>query len=116
MVCNFADFISLTEYVEKAGAVMVPEHWTKEIAAMMPKISLNLPTVNKTSRIDHIMDKKNPIFVGLSDGTKLFFTHDEFRRIHGKPEKGKDLIVTMQRLPDDYSDLPSVITKCMVKN
>lgn len=114
METNFGDFLSLSEYVQKAGVIMVPEHWTKEIAAMMPKINLGLPTVQKKARIEHIMDKKNPIYIGLADGTKLFFTHDEFRRIEGKPERGKNMIVVMQRRDDDHSDIPSIVTKCMI--
>ncbi len=113
---NFADFLSLSEYVERAGAVMVPENWTKEISAKMPKLDLGLPTVDKTARIDHVMDKKNPIFVGLSDGTKLFFTHGEFRRIEGgEPQVGKNMVVTMQRHHADKSHYPSVVTKCAIK-
>ncbi len=83
---------------------------------MMPHSDLDLPTVQKTAKITQILDKKNPIYIGLSDGTKLFFTHDEFRRIVGKPERNKDMIVIMQRRPDDMSDFPSVVTKCMIKN
>lgn len=115
---KFSDYISLVEYVEKAGAVLLPEslHWTKQIAMLMPKITLDLPTVQKTAKIMHVMDKKNPIYVGLSDGTQLFFTHDEFRRIEGKPERGKDMIVVMQRHNDDHGKMPSIITKCMVKS
>ena len=114
MGSNFADFISLNEYVEKHGAIMVSEHWTKDIASMLPKIDLDLPTVHKTARIEHILDKKNPIYIGLSDGTKLFLTHDEYRRIEGKPERGKNMIVVFQRRDDDQSDYPSIITKCMM--
>lgn len=115
---EFSDFLSLVEYVEKAGGLMLPEHfhWTKEISALMPRIELDLPTIQKVAKIMHVMDKKNPIYVGLSDGTQLFFTHDEFRRIHGKPERGKDMVVVMQRHDNDHSKLPSVVTKCMVKD
>lgn len=115
MESNFADFLSLSEYVEKAGAVLVYENWHKAIAAMLPKIDLGLPTVSKTARIEHIMDKKNPIYIGLSDGTKLFLSHDEFRRIEGTPERGKNMIVVMQRRDDDQSKLPSLVTKCIVQ-
>jgi hypothetical protein len=44
----------------------------------------------------------------------LFFTPDEFRRIDGKPEIGKTLLVSMQRLQNDFSDLPSKIISCKV--
>jgi hypothetical protein len=75
---------------------------------------IGLPSVQKTSRIEHVMDKKNPIYIGLSDGTKLYFTLDEFRRIEGKPSRGKNMTVIMQRRLDDHSNSPSIITKCIV--
>lgn len=116
MNTNFKNFLELTDLVQKHGAVSFPEHfaWAKEISKQLPAINLDLPTVEKRARIDVIMDKKNPIYVQLSDGSKLFFSIDEFRRIEGKPEQGKTLIVTMQRLSHDNSELPSQITKCRV--
>jgi hypothetical protein len=116
MVNDFRNYLALSEYVATHGAVLVPESfaWAKEIAKMLPSINLNMPTVEKKARIDLIIDKKNPIYVQLSDGSKLFFTFDEFRRIEGKPERGRTMIVTMQRLSNDRSDLPSQITKCQV--
>lgn len=75
---------------------------------------VGLPTVQKTARIEHIMDKKNPIYISLSDGTKLYFTFDEFRRIEGKPVRGKNMTIIMQRRLDDHTALPSMITKCIV--
>jgi hypothetical protein len=115
---KFSDFISLVECVERCGGILLPEnfHWTKEISALMPKIELDIPTVKKVAKIMHVMDKKNPIYIGLSDGTQLFFTHDEFKRIHGTPTRGKEMIVVLQRHGNDHSKLPSVISQCMVKN
>lgn len=117
MEANFSNFLDLQEYVEKNGAILIPENWdwAKKISMLMPKPELDLPVVHKTARISHLLDKKNPIYIGLSDGTKLFFTHDEFKRIEGKPERGKDLIVVMQRRPEDTTELPSMISKCIVK-
>lgn len=106
---KFSDFLKLVEAVERYGAIMVSEG----VFDLLPNIGL--PTVNKIAKIDHIMDKKNPIYIGLSDGTKLYLTYDEYRRIEGNPERGKNMIVVMQRRPDDYTNFPSIITKCMVK-
>ena len=106
---NFSKFLKIIEAVSKHGAILVSEQ-----GILLPDIGL--PTISKTSRIDHIMDKKNPIYIGLSDGTKLFLTYDEFKRIEGKPEKGKNMIVIMQRHEKDQSDFPSIITKCIVQS
>jgi hypothetical protein len=113
---NFKDYIELVEYVETHGAILVPENfaWAKAIGTKLPDIDLGLPKVEKRAKIDILMDKKNPIYMQLSDGSKLFFTFDEFKRIDGKPERGKTMVVTMQRLGHDSSDLPSQIVKCQV--
>lgn len=114
MTNNFRSFLSLTEAVEKYGVVAEDWEWAKEIGRLLPSLELDLPTVEKTSKIEMILDKKNPILVQLCDGTKLFFTLDEFRRIEGKPEKGKIMVVSMQRCPRDKSDTPSQIKKCKI--
>jgi hypothetical protein len=107
---KFSDFIKIAEAVEKHGAIIISE---SSLFDLLPNI--DLPTVRKTARIEQIMDKKNPIYIGLSDGTKLFMTYDEFRRIEGKPERGKNMIVVMQRHNHDSSNYPSLITKCIIE-
>lgn len=116
MNSNFRNFIDLVDYVEQHGAILLPEHfhWAKEISKSLPGLHLDLPTLEKRARIDLIMDKKNPIYVQLSDGSKLFFTLDEFKRINGKPERGKTMVVQMQRLGHDSTEYPSQITRCDV--
>lgn len=116
MTTDFKNFLAVTEYVSAYGAVFVPENfaWAKEFAKQLPSIDLGLPTIERRAKIDLIMDKKNPIYVQLADGSKLFFTIDEFRRIEGKPERGKTMVVIMQRQPLDRSDLPSQIMKCQI--
>lgn len=116
MNTNFKNFLELSNLVQRHGAVLFPEHfaWAKELSKQLPALNLDLPTIEKHAKIDVIMDKKNPIYVQLSDGSKLFFSIDEFKRIEGKPERGKTLIVTMQRMSHDNSELPSQITKCRV--
>lgn len=113
---NFKNYINLLDSVEKYGAVLLPENfaWANSIAKLLPSLQLELPSIEKKGRIEIVMDKKNPIFIQLSDNSKLFFSHDEFKRIEGKPEKGKFLVVKMQRLGNDNSELPSQIIKCKV--
>lgn len=78
--------------------------------------SLNaiLPNVVKTSQIKILERNKNPIFLMLADGTKLFLTWDEFKRIPGpEPTVGKTLTVVFQRNPDDKSETPSKINSIL---
>lgn len=104
------------ECLDHSGAIYIPEgfDWAKAIGKLLPNLSLDLPSVKKQAKIDLVLDKKNPIYVQLSDGSKLFFTHNEFRKIKGKPERGKTMIFVMQRLAHDTSDLPSQISQCEV--
>lgn len=113
---NFKNYIDLIECINKHGAILIPENfaWAKPIANSLPQHQLELPSIEKRGRIELIMDKKNPIYVQLSDNSKLFFSNDEYKRIEGKPEKGKTMIVTLQRLGNDTSKLPSQIVKCQV--
>jgi len=114
MQSNFKTFLYLIEYVEKAGAIFIPESWIGDIAALLPKLDLGLPTVRRTGKIEVLLDKQNPIYVQLSDGSKMFFTYDEFRRIKGKPQRGKNMVVVLQRRSDDSSKSPSQIVSCEV--
>lgn len=116
MNTNFDKFIVFRDYLEAQGSVYIPEafDWAKDIAKTLPQMAFDLPSVKKQAKIDLVLDRKNPIYVQLQDGSKLFFTHDEFRRIKGKPERGKTMIFVMQRLPNDSSSLPSQISQCEV--
>lgn len=116
MSSNFKNFLTFSEYVSQHGAILVPEafDWAKDISKLLPGLGLDLPVIEKKAKIEMVLDKKNPIYVQLSDGSKMFFTWDEFKRIDGKPERGKTMVVTMQRLPEDRSELPSQIMKCRV--
>ena len=80
------------------------------------KIPNEIPTIKKESKILSVQKNQNPILVQLQDGTRLFFTLDEYRRISGGvPEPGKTMVVVMQRNPKDNSPHPSKIIKCEVK-
>jgi len=112
----FKTYVKITELTEINGGIVVDENfdWAKDIGKMLPHVELDLPLIQKQSKIYYIVDKKNPIHIQLSDGSKLFFTPDEFKRINGKPEIGKTLLVSMQRLQNDFSGLPSKIVSCKV--
>ena len=71
---------------------------------------LQVPQIKKTSRIEVLDKKKNPIYIRLQDGTQLFFTWDEFKRIKGKsPERGDIMSVVFQRHPGNKSQETSQI-------
>lgn len=111
---QFSNFLDLTQKLEKEGCICIEENfsWVKDI--VLPSIDLGLPVVSKTSKISIFSDKTNPIYIQLSDGSKLFFTYDEFKRIQGKPKVGKVMQINMQRLGQDSSLHPSKITLCKV--
>ncbi len=69
-----------------------------------------LPSVSKASQIRMIERNKNPIYILLADGTQLYLSWDEFKRIRGKePEPGRKLTVVFQRNEGDRSKSPSQI-------
>lgn len=113
---NFKDYLCLSESIEQYGIIYIPESfsWANDIAKLLPNLQLDLPQIQKKATIDMVMDKKNPIYVQLSDGSQLFFSFDEFRKIKEQPQRGKTMILTMQRLPNDTSEVPSKITHCQV--
>jgi hypothetical protein len=111
---QFKKYIEFQEMIEKQGNLYVPENfdWVKDF--ILPQTDLELPSIERKSTIMTVMDKVNPIYIQLKDGSKLFFTYDEFKRISGVPVIGKTLIWKMQRLPQDISIYPSKITMCKV--
>jgi hypothetical protein len=113
---NFKNYIDLIEHIQKNGSLYLPENfsWVNNIKKMLPNLAIDLPIIQKKSKIEIIDNKKNPIYIQLSDGSKIFLTYEEYKRIKGKPEIGKTMIVTMQRHHKDSSNLPSQITRCEV--
>lgn len=80
----------------------------------LSSIDAVLPNTTKTAKIQLIEKNKNPIVILLSDGTKLYLTWDEFKRIPGPvPTVGKSLTVVFQRLPNDNSKEPSQINSIL---
>lgn len=73
------------------------------------KDHINIPRVTRTGKIKLIQLTRNPIYVELSDGTKAYFTYDEWNRIHGNPRPGKIMTIVYQRHPLDKSGETSKI-------
>jgi hypothetical protein len=110
---NFKQFMKLMEYANVGGGALLPTSWTGSSAPdtmsmggrplSLPGNDLGLPSVQRSGRIDILIKDKNPIYVQLSDGSKLFFSLDEFKRIKGFPEVGRNMTVIFQRAPSDLS-------------
>ena len=76
----------------------------------LPSTDLMLPSVLKTSEIINMQEKKNPISIKLKDGTQLYLSWDQFKKIKGRtPQRGRIMSVTFQRRPDDLTDSLSKI-------
>ena len=79
----------------------------------LPSLDMQLPQMTRSGRIRLIDKNKNPIFILLSDGTKLYLTWDQFKRIDGdEPAIGKLMQVTFQRHTNSGEDENSKITQC----
>lgn len=78
---------------------------TQTLGTNLPGIDLIIPNTTRKSEIIYIQKNKNPIFVLMKDGTKLYFTWDEYIRI-GKPDIGRTLVITFEkRLPNEPSKI-----------
>lgn len=94
---NFKKYIEKSESLDEDKSIYSEYFsWAKEIYKKMPNLSLELPSIKKRSKIIFINKNKNPILLQLKDGSKLYFTIDQYRRIKGTPEVGKDLEFVMQ--------------------
>ncbi len=86
-----------------------PAYNGSPIAPHQTDFDLGMPTVTKTAQIQQLDDKRNPISMYLSDGTRLFLPYDAFKKIKGEPRVGKTVSVVFQRRPDDQTATPSQI-------
>lgn len=79
----------------------------------LPSTDLAIPTVEKKSKIQSVEKNKNPIKIGLVDGTKIYLTIDEFNRINSykKLDVGEIIYIVFQRNPGDSSLETSKIIK-----
>lgn len=109
---NFEEYVALQDAVQMYGSFIVENYfnWIKDFK--LPNLSLDLPSIEKKQKIELIIKNRNPILIQLADNSRLFFTHDEFKRIKGEPEVGKILLVKFLRLPNDCSESPSQIQYC----
>ncbi len=128
MNLNFKEF-----FYENIGAgSMVSTSWSNSEAPdtmsflgrplHLPDIDIALPPEGTTSHelkkngmVKHYIYNKDPITVILDDGTTLYFTYDEYKRIKGDLPiipKLTRFEVIFQRLPTNLSPEPSKILAC----
>ena len=119
---NFKEFFNNTvgKHNDTASGAILGSDWTgSEMSSMMgmlgrplhlPSMDFAFPNIMKQGIIKFMDEKKNPIMMHLSDGTRLHFSLDEFNRIKGrKPRVGRTVMVIFQRHPSDASEEPSQI-------
>ena len=99
------------------GAFLSSDVSGSETGARVPVVDLvipnDIPTVKKTSVIRVVERNKNPIHISLDDGTRLYLSWEEFKRVGGcQPEPGKKMTITFQRRANDASIVPSQVQSC----
>lgn len=111
---KFQEYVFIKDTLESYKSFCVENYfsWVKDYK--LPNLELDLPCIKKQSKIQILQYNKSPIFMQLSDGAKLFFTIDQYKRIDGKPEVGKTIHYEMIRLPEDNSQQPSQIKYCKI--
>lgn len=114
MTSNFQEYVNLQDTVAELGAVCVENYFAWAKSYTLPNMNLDLPCTEKQGKIVVLIKRQNPIFIQLDDGSKLFFSNAEYRRINGEPSIGKVMKVRMLRLPYDQSDSPSQIQSCQI--
>ena len=79
---KFANFFKLNELCE-TNSVFIPEgfDWAKTLASLVSSVNLDIPVIKKQSKIHMIHFRRNPIVVHFSDGSKIFLSNDEYRRV-----------------------------------
>lgn len=111
---KFQEYVAVCEFLEQLPAFCIENYFPWVSNFKLPDFNLDLPCIKKEAKIQILQYKKTPIFMHLSDGSKLFFTLDEFKRIHGNPEVGKTIRYEMIRLQNDNTLLPSMIKSCEI--
>jgi hypothetical protein len=119
---DFKRFLLIMEYHDGGSPAAMSSGWTgsgevgnlMSQAVFLPSMDLSLPATTKVGKIAMIIKDKNPIMLQMSDGTQLYFTIDQFRRITGSPALGRTISVVFQRDYTDSSKLPSKISTCHV--
>ncbi len=103
---------------DQIGGALTHPAWSTSDTSFNPAstsgVDISVPSVERIGKITHLMLKKNPIYVRLSDGTECNFSYDQFRKIQGNPEVGKTMSISFQRHPEDAVQQHSKIDKAMV--
>jgi hypothetical protein len=128
MILNFKKY-----FYESIGAgSMLPTTWTGSQASdtmgltghplNLPEIDIALPPegtvtpeLKKSGIVKDFIFNKDPITVILDDGTVLYFTYDEYKRIQGDlplVPKLTRLEISFQTLPTSLYSTPSKINFC----
>jgi hypothetical protein len=94
---------------EQSDIQSSPEHQLN-----IPDADLTIPSTTRSGVITTLELKESPIKIYLSDGTKLNFTWDEYKKIQGEPAMGKTMTVVFQRHPEDMVNGNSKINKVIV--
>lgn len=101
---------------DEATAKFLSSTWTgsEDLGRMnlgLPSTDLEIPHVSRKSKIRFVEKNKNPIKVQMMDGTTLYLSLDEFRRIDArtKLEPNREITVTFQRRDQDGSPEPSKV-------
>jgi hypothetical protein len=76
----------------------------------------NLPSITRRGRITLLEINRNPIHIVLDEGTELFLTWDQFKKIKPPPQLNDSLEVKFQRLLNDFSNNSSKIVEIKVIN
>lgn len=101
---------------DAATATFLPSTWTgsEDLGRFgygLPSVDLSIPSVTRKSKIRFVEKNRNPIIVQLMDGTCLYMTADEFRRIDArtKLDVDREITVVFQRRGDDRGQEPSQV-------
>ena len=114
------------------GGSFVPSTWTgsgpsdtmsfagrtnflPDIDMVLPPDGTITPSIKKIGIVKDFIYNTNPITVVLEDGTTLYFTLPEYKRIHGDlpiVPKLTRMEIEFQRLPTDMTPTPSQISVC----
>ena len=89
-----------------------------DIDIVIPGAGTITPYVTRKSRVKSFISNRNPLYIELADGTKLFMTLEEYKRIKGDlplVPKHTEITVYFQRLPADLSPNSSQIIFCKSK-
>lgn len=128
--------LSFKKFLESLGpGSMLPTSWTGSEGDPTASLSghpvflpgtdfvagndgIGIPEITKQGKVKVFIFKKNPITIELEDGTKLFLTYDQYKRMQGDLPiipKHTVLTVTFQRTPSDVTLNTSQISKCRAK-